>query len=391
MENLYNTTKITIDDYLHFIEREYLREPIFKLELLQKSDETPFMTIEDTMIDSSGSLNVTLDNGTRRTCSFSLINSDNRYTDFFEHMSIGSKFRLSLGYMIKETPFYINQGIFVFDDPVIVSQPTSKIVNINGTDKWSMLNGDNGGILEYTYTIPHESLLGDVVEQTLALDIVYDPIKPNIDESIASFEIPYDIVKDAGSNLADILIEIALTANAYIYYDIDGRLTMKPIEYSETQGTAYHYSEDGINYIESNKTHQYRELYNAVFVVGNNVQSTELPIRGEALNTNLEDPNSVPNLGYKKYYAITDYTEGIFTQELADQRCSYELQKVTSRQSTISLSSRPLYHIKENQIVLITDTNINAKQERFVVHGINMPISTDGVMTLDLVKATNYI
>lgn len=387
----YSNDRPSMVDYDEYIRNETVRQPIFKLEFLTKTDETPYESIEDTMLNSDGSLNVTLNNGVRRTCSITLVNQNNKYTSLFSNLSLGSKFSLSLGYIIYGTPFYFPQGVFVFDNPTLISDLDNKVITISGTDKWSMINGTNGGILQATYQIEIGSTLRNIVKQTLSLDVVYDPIVPNIDDSIADFAMPYIITKEAGSTVSEILLEVVATVNAYIYYDVNGVCNIRAFEYDEDKGSLHHFYKDDMNFLNVSKTYGYDVLCNAVFVIADNLQNDKVPIYAEAINNDASDPNSVPNLGYKKYKPITEFVEGITTQSLADQRCRYELKLIASKQSQISISARPLYHMLENQIIEVTDEYISANVERFLINGFTLPISTDGTMTIQATKGMGYI
>ena len=130
----------TTEQYIEYIKGNF-RTPIYRLELLRKEDETVRQVIEGRIVNDSGSVQISLDEGVRRTCDFVLNNADGAYNDFVENITLGDKFRLSLGYQINGVDKYYPQGIFVFDDPSIISARAQREIEISGTDKWSMLNG----------------------------------------------------------------------------------------------------------------------------------------------------------------------------------------------------------------------------------------------------------
>lgn len=387
-----NSNGPTIRDYYNLIDNSNIRRKVYKVEFVEKTDETPYATMEDDIVNASGSLNISISDGVRRTCSFTLKNNDDKYTELFSNLSIGSKFKLYLGYIINDIPYYFPEGVFVFDSPSLVSSLSDNTITISGTDKWSMLNGTNGGILESTYVIEKGDILKNVIERTIVLDICGDSISPIIDNSIANNEIPYDIERAAGSSMGDILLEIAITSNANIYYDENGRLVVKPIEYDAIKGTLHHfvYGQD-INYISSTKTLDYTNIFNGTFVEADNSQTDDVPIVAYARNNSLIDPNSIPNIGFIKWKQISEYITGIDTQQKADERVEYELKKVASNCSVLSIECIPMYHIIENSIITITDLKIGANEERFLVNSMTIPISIDGTMTIGCSKAMGYI
>ena len=366
----------SMSDYLNYIKTQNVREMIYKIELIRKSDQTPYESIEDSVLNSTGTINVTLGDGVRRTCSMTLKNIDNKYTSLFSNLSIGSKFKVSIGYNINGTPKYFPQGVFVFDSPSINSMLSEKTVDISGTDKWSMMDGTNGGIFEMTYIVESGDTIKNVIERTIVLDICNDLTPPIIDESIQNIEIPYDLEYSAGQSMSELMLEIGVIANAYIYYDENGALNIKPIEYDAEKGSTYDFvSGQDINYISATKQLLYTDVYNGVFVEADNSQDDVLPITAYVQNMDLTDPNSVPNLGHTKWYQVTDYTSGINTQQKADERVAYELAKKASLSSSLSINCSTIPHIVENTIITLTDEYVGSNQERFLVNSLSIPIS----------------
>ena len=378
---------LTYSDYLNYI-KQNIRRPIYKIELLNLIDETPYETIEDIVVNNSGSLNISLNEGVRRTCNLNLINKNNRFNDYFYNLSIGSRFRLYLGDIIDEIPYYFEEGVFIFDNPTLISKTSDLQVQITGTDKWSMLNGTNGGILDKTYTVPSGTLVGDLIRDTLNLQIVSDPIPPLIDVLLKNVTTTYDITKEAGASVADIFLEVALNISAYVYYDEIGRLVLKPVEYDDSKGSIYDFNRDDYNYLGATKTYSYSEIFNSVLVIADNTNNENLiPIKAEAINNDLTDPNSVPNVGFKKTKLVTDYTKGIITNQLAIERVNWELKKVKAKQSSVSITCLPLYSLDVNQIITLSDYKLSSDRERFLINSISMPIGTSSSSTLDIIKS----
>lgn len=376
----------TIEQYIQYVKGN-MRKPIYKVEILRKEDETVMQVIEGEIIDNSGSVTNTLNEGVRRTCNFTLQNYENQYGDFINNLSIGDKFKLYLGYNIDGIDKYFPQGVFVFDDPSMVSNQAERQIELSGTDKWSMLNGQNGGILEGTYVITAGTKIGDLIRRTLRLDIVGDPIEPAIDKDIANMTITYDITKNAGETVSDVLLEAALNVSAYIFYDENGRLQVYPVDNDMFKAPAYTFSKNEYNYLNATKQYQLNKIYNSVLVIGENIQNSNTPIVYEALNNDLADPNSIPNVGFKKVKKITEYTKGIDTLEKAQARGNWELKKTKAKTSSVDISCLALYHLDVNQVVILTDSYLNSTDERFLINSIELPIGVDIQSTINLVKA----
>lgn len=374
------------NDYLNYI-KQNIRKPIYKIELLNSIDETPYETIEDVVINDSGSLNISLNEGVRRTCNLNLVNKNNRFNEYFSNLSIGSKFKLYLGDIINGELYYFEQGVYIFDDPSLISRTSDLRVEISGTDKWSMLNGQNGGVLDGTYTVPSGTLVSKLIKDTLGLQIVNDPIEPLIDEVLQSTTTTYDITKEAGASVSDIFLEIALNISAYIYYDEKGRLVLKPIEYDDYKGSIYNFTRSDYNYLGATKIYNYSAIYNSVLVIADNTNSEMPPIKAESINNDLTDPNSVPNVGFKKTLLITEYTKGITTETIAKERAEWELKKVKARQSSVSITCLPLYNLDVNQIITVSDNKLSSERERFLINSVSLPIGTSGEATLEVIKS----
>lgn len=377
---------LTYSDYLGYI-KQNIRRPIYKIELLNSIDETPYEIIEDYIVNNNGNLNISLNEGVRRTCNLNLINKNNKFNEYFGNLSIGSKFKLYLGDIINDIPYYFQQGVFIFDDPSLVSSTSDLRVEISGTDKWSMLNGVNGGILDSTYTIPSGTLVSKLIKDTLNLQIVNDPISPLIDMSLEEVVTTYDITKEAGASVSDIFLEVALNISSYIYYDETGRLILKPVEYDDFKGSIYDFTREDYNYLGATKKYSYSEIYNSVLIIADNTNSDLPPIKAEVVNNDLLDPNSVPNVGFKKTKLITEYTKGITTETLANDRAFWELKKVKARQSSVSMNCLPLYNLDVNNIITISDNKLSSERERFLINSISIPIGTSGTATLDVIKS----
>lgn len=358
--------------------------PIYKIELLRKEDETPYADFEGQLVDDSGSISITRENGVRRTCSFTLANADGSLTSFVNNLSIGDKFAVWLGENIDGTDVLFRQGTFMFNNPSCQSNQGDKQITISGSDKWSLLNGTQGGILEGTYIVYAGSTFGDMVRKTLNLDIVNDPIEPNIHPSLEDAEITYDITKTNGGTIADIFLDVALNINAYIYYDADGRLTAIPMDEDIYKPSAHIFREGDVSYISSTRTIGLENVYNSVLVVSENVTETQEIIMKELQNNDLTDPNSIPNCGRKKVYVVTDYLAGITTQELCDARAVYELRKIREKYSTLNIECLSILFLNEGDVVQIDVPEMIQQQgytfssdNRYVITGITRKIGTD--------------
>lgn len=382
---------MSIDTYFNHIQNDLIRHTIYKIDLLHKEDDSLIGSITKTIEEGSGSISITNQDGARRSASFTLNNYRNQWKDYFKYLSIGQRFKVSLGYEINGEEYWFPQGVFVYDNPSLTSEGSNTTINISGNDKWSLLDGSVSGILDATFQVAAGTSMGKFINDTLKLDIVQDYTPPNIDASVFNALTTYDIIHSAGETVADVILEVAANLSCYAYYDENGVFTMRPFDYDNVLASIYDYTYNDINYIGATKTLPIRQVYNSVLIVSDNLQNSYAPIVAMLDNNDVTDVNSVINGAVRKVYNVTDNIAGIYTQRQADERARYEMKKVACMQSTISLTSMPLYHLKENEVVTVTDPYLGCNAERFLISGINFSIGGENNMSLDLVKTTRYL
>lgn len=353
------------------------RRPVYKIEFLRPEDETPYLNVTGDVICDSGSVTVEKQDGVRRTSSFELSNIGNKYNEFVEHITIGSKYRVLLGEEINGNIIYFRKGTYLCDDPSLHGTNNDRKVSISGTDKWSVLNGQHGGILEGTYTVEKGSKLGDFVRRTLRLNIVNDPIEPLIHQDLEDLEITYDITKGEGGSISDVFLDVALNLNCSMYYDEFGRFCVMPIDEANNKTVIRRFAPGDNVYIGASKTYNNEKIYNSVLVVGENAQNTETPVRYELINEDKDDPNSVPNVGIKKVYKVSDYTAGIDTEEKAQWRAIYEMRNIKEKFYAATADFVDILYLDVDQLIELTDDEVASNKERYIITALTHKIGVD--------------
>lgn len=374
--------------YMEYLNSREVKRPIYKVELLRR-DETVKKELTSKVISGSGSVQIENQNGVRRTSDFILIptSEDRKY---FSNLALGDKFKLWVGYNIDGEDYFPSPaGVFVFDNPTFMSMPDDKTIQITGSDKWSVLNGENGGILEATYTVEAETPIKDFIVRTLNLSIVNDPVPPVIDIRLLEMKTTYEITKSAGETVADLFLDVAENLNAEIYYDQFGRLNIWSITDDMHKASLFDFNSDSVAYFGGQKEYNLRDIYNAVMVIADNPQNKDVPFESFAVNNDLSDKNSVPNLGFTKTLVVTDRTDGISTQEQCDDRAFWELKKAKIRYSTVDLEGLMVPHLDVNQICTITDPELMSDRERFLIMSITHTIG-EASSSYAVSKAVSY-
>lgn len=367
--------------------------PIYRIDLLRKADETPYSDLCGQVIDGSGNITLNKEEGVRRTCNFSLANYDSSLTEFANNLSLGDMFRVWLGEIIDDEEVLFCQGTYLFNNPTCTSNQGDRQISISGTDKWSLLNGAHGGIIEGTYIVYAGSTFGDMVRRTLNLDIVSDPITPNIHPSLENAEITYDITKTSGNTIADIMLDVALNIGAYVYYDAFGRFTAIPMDEDIYKPSSYIFKEGDVSYLSSSRTVGLEDVYNSVLVISENVTETQDVIMTELKNEDPSDPNSIVNCGRKKVYIVPDYLAGISTQDLCDARAVYELRKIKEKYSALTIECLSVLFLNEGDVIQIDVPEMRQEQgysfsedNRYLITSISRNIGTDIRTTMSVIS-----
>jgi hypothetical protein len=171
-------------------------------------DENVLDEVVTDMID--GSVAIQKVNGVRRNCSLTFSNATSIFTPNANGLIyISKKFKLYSGLKINGVNYFPPQsvqGVFNLGSPVLRHDSSANIVTLEGYDNFSLLNGTLAGQIYVTvYKVPLQTLVTDVVSDTLALgEVVQSPIiYENINKT------PYTINKEAGNTYQDILTDVA--------------------------------------------------------------------------------------------------------------------------------------------------------------------------------------
>ena len=330
-----------------------------------KSDESEDRDMISHVI--GGTLSVTKNNGVRRTVSITV---ENTGFDFLMNISklLVLKFKLELGYLIDGTEYFFKQGIFVFSDASF-SDTTDNSVTINATDKFSLINGELGGELITMFKVDVGERIADAIRNTLvAVGDTKTPIL-NISNSIKT---PFTLEKD--SNYGEILTSFNDMLSTNMYYDIDGRLRVEPEVADIYKETLWDYSMDYPHYQGGTRSISRKEVYNAVKVVGANVNGDLAT--GYSENNNPISDFSIAKLGYTRIFKLND--ANIPNDDYAQQRSDYELKKLMAWFSSMTFNSIPLFHFDVDKIITITSDNLKLEHERHLLNSFSIPLNASG-------------
>lgn len=394
------------DQYMAKLKTNYT--PAIKIDWLNP-DETVQREITNDYIDMSGTLSVNMNNGSRRTCEITVDNTGGKFPIDVSGIWYGQKIKLWMGlYLDDGTPYYFPQGVFYISSATEYNEPSRRVVSLQCVDKWAFLDGSLFGNLEAIFTAPIGANIYELIEDVLLasrytgenvklnhepLINAVDPIQPMftyyyvnktyIDggKRYKAIETPYEIRMEYGKTYADILLELATILGAYIYYDVDGRLTIEPTQDDISDASKpimWTFTPLEQEFLAEQSQHDFTAWYNDVIVVGyvvNGLQAT-----GRAQNKNPSSPTCIQRNGIKTKEPYQDTT--YYTNQQCNELANYYLKRLTIHQRSVTITSAPIYHIRENRLVYCVRPYTMVR-EPLLVSGMSIPIGTTGTMTIN--------
>ena len=384
--NIYSFNKYPPSEYQSIIKGTMIH-PCFRLTWLYQ-DEQEKEDITDYMILNSGSLSISYNQGQRRSFNFTLNNEDGKFTPVGNNNGIwlNTKFKLELGVQNGDDYIYNNAGIFVLSNPNAIRQSAQKTIDIQCTDKFALIDGTLGGTLETTYEIPSGANIQSAISSILLLDNGNGyPIdsKPIVfDTTYTNAVTQYTLTKSANESLGSLIIELANMISCDVWYGTGGNLVLRSgtrnISYT-TKPTLWHFKDTEFEYLGNSTTYDFTDVKNSITVVGANSNGNAVYV-GLAENTNPLSPTRVNLIGRRMKY-IDD--SNIYTQDFAQQRADYELNKASVLQNTIQIESTYMIHLDVNNCIALDDTFFDYTETRFVITTLSIPISVEGKITID--------
>jgi len=370
---------LTFQDYINELKKGVFKKRV-KIEWLRREDETPYEEFSADIM--GGNLSISRQNGTRRSVSLKLKNIDGKYIPSEDGVWINQKFKLYLGLDINGEDYLIPQGVFVISDPVATSNFSETYIELNGIDKFSLLDGTLGGNLEGIYQIPLNTKIFDAINSILVL--AKDKLPALLGDYFKTDKTPYTIRKEVGSaTLGEILTDFAFMVSANIYYGDLGNLVFEEDIDDEIKGSIWDFTTDEFHYLGATNSYAFSKVYNKVVVIGANIDGNIAT--GMAENKNLQSNTRSQLIGVKIMPPVTD--DNITTDDLAQQRAVYELKRVTGLQSSISIKCTPFFHFNVDEVITITDKNLKLDHEKHLIQSIDIDFSNSGTMTVSCIKS----
>ena len=359
---------------------------------------------------SDGSISVNLQNGKRRSATVTLSNLDNAFDYNVNTVWFGTEIAVDEGLVLPNgSEHYIQQGVFLIENPVESVRPANRMVTYNLVDKWAKLDGTLFGNLESTYEIPVGTNIFQPMKAILDLDKgngePLDRVTPVFTEyyngksqalpdgtSSALINAPYTLRVDSdGGTYADIFLGLAGMVNAWIGYDQTGALRIDPSQddiLDSNKPVLWQFSMDGVTFLGADYTVKNTEVYNDYIVLGELLDDNSQPA-GRATNMDPRSDTNVQTIGRKTFRMSAP---GYATDQQCQDLAVWKLKRSSGLQKAISISCSQIFHIEENGLVTIVRTDKpGSPVERHLVMGFTRPLSTTGEMQINAVSVQDFV
>lgn len=359
-----------------------VRNQRIKVDLLNFNFQT-INSLEGKVTDGSISIDATSD--IRRTCNITLVVEDSTdiiapggqvWLDKFIKVYVGTDNPRN-----NNETVWNNMGLFLINNPESVYNATTNTITFEGLDLMAKLTGRrNGQLPAVTTVVPAESKVADVVKQTITQLGGFD--KYIIQD--AGYEIPYDIKKDMGSTIYDLLVEIRdLYSDWEMFFDVDGVFHWQQIPNGINEPVVLDFNQLKQKVIISETVDvDFENVKNHIIVYGRLLDNGE-QIMATSTDTISSSPYNVDSIGQINY--IVD-DEKIYNNDLAQQRADYELFLHARMNNSITLEIVPLYWLNDvNVKIAHTNKNVGIEGE-YLIKTLEIPLGVGNNMTITAIK-----
>ena len=400
-------------EYLYTLKTNY--RPAIKIEWVN-NDGSSYGEITNSYVDMSGTVSVSMENGTRRTADIELDNSNGEFSVDVYNLWYGKMVKLWMGvYLSDGSPYYFPQGVFYVNSVEESNTPLQRTVSLHLIDKWCFLDGTMWGNLDGIYIVPNGSNIYDALTKLLKTSRftgenvdeagepqgnAVDPIIPNLssyyltktyedgETTYNAIDTPYEIRMEYGKTYADILLEFATILGAYIYYDVDGRLTIEPTQddiVDSSKPILWTFTPNEQEFLSEDSSHDFGTFYNDIIVIGYTTNGKQA--KGRAQNKNTASPTAIQIVGIKTYppYEDTAY----YTDEQCNELAEYYLKRQTIKQRSVQISSAPMFHLRENRLIECVRP-YTMEKEALLISGYDLPIGTTGTMSITATSVNEF-
>lgn len=382
-----------------------------RLEILSDDESVIGEITKDLSLTAAGQITINYEQITRRSCSLSLINVENKYIPTKNSpFWLNRKFKLWLGAVVGKDTYWWSEGVFY----TVSANANGRVLNIEGVDKGGALDGTlKLNMTEAQYQFGHNVPITEIIKQSLSLDVgnpygaTSSPIgyggnrpvdckPPLVGIEYYGFKTVSDISIDANAYISELFVQMGELYAADCYYNTDGYLMFVP----HIDSTGYKYAPTQWEFTDLSNTYEdvnyeYNfEGENVVTVYTNTSEAGVRNVAWTAYNTNPLSPINV-STGIRRaehieipYYYNADLDrEEQERQQIKDCRSAANHYLLASSMvgMTLTFNTPIIPHMDVNKTIQITDQYADIEDGIYVVQSLTIPLSGDKMQ----VTATN--
>lgn len=365
----------------------------WKLELLDYQDGVITEIVVDLDTSNSGSINMSNEQGSCRSCSFTFTNYNNQYSivennPFWDRR----RFRLYIGIEGNGNTYWFSKGVYVTQKANV----DFHTITVQAVDKYGLLDGSlnvSPAFLKTTFEVG--ARIGDIIRQILLQDIgngvLLDATEPIIDPDIADQRLYKQFEMAVGSYYGEFLNEIMTYYGCDIYYDNLGRLIVKrrfndDLPYWNFYlSPSYTFNDDDIHYQDPTNDYEFDGI-NYITVESDNTYTENASYT--AYNHNPQSPVCIEKVGYKAYdngnpVRISLGDSNIDTPERkCKEYAEYMLLQQTCNTISKGFNCPIIPHLDTRQVIRVTDKMMLEDGVSFLVTSLSIPFGVPNDMSV---------
>ncbi len=404
----------------------YALDGVYKRRYAGRADSRAFL--------QDGNINISLNNGQRRTANIRFENLDNAFDYAINKIWFGRRVRLSKGVILSNgEEFYIPQGVFYFNSPKTDWKPDSRTSEYQLVDKWAYLDGMLHGNLENTYEIAvtknedktyNRPNIFNAMQGILDLSIYthkftelykekIDGITPQftnfyndrfctIDEYTDSngvlipkqtfpmSNLPHTITTSMGGTYANVMLDLNNIIAGWVGYDNNGALNVEASQddiNDSDKPIQWDFTEFSKTFLGLEETANPSAVYNDVMVWGENVDGSKI-VGARATNY---DPSSDTNANLIGLKTFVESNDNNYTNEQCQDLANYYLKRKTVLQKSVNITCTQMFHLEENKLISVLRTDKeDSAIENHLIQAISIPLAVDKPMTITAVSVNDF-
>ena len=281
-----------------------------RLEILSDDESVIGEITKDLSLTAAGQITINYEQITRRSCSLSLINVENKYIPTKNSpFWLNRKFKLWLGLVVGKDTYWWSEGVFY----TVSANANGRVLNIEAVDKGGALDGTlKLNMTEAQYQFGRNVPITEIIKQSLSLDVgnpygaTSSPIgyggnrpvdckPPLVGIEYYNFKTVSEISIDANAYISELFVQMGELYAADCYYNTDGYLMFVP----HIDSTGYKYAPTQWEFTDLSSTFEdvnYEYNYEGENVVTVYTNTSEAGVRNvawTAYNTNPLSPINV--------------------------------------------------------------------------------------------------